>query len=291
MWINSGQLAKQGKFKESRHTCWTGWGVGLFLLTFHSGLNAQFQYPIDVAVKGNEILVVDRNLPGLQKIDASGHSSVVYKASRILKTPLNAPRCVAITPEGAVVVGDSSTRQIYAINSGTPKPVLTNRSGIGIPYAMVFDAKGTLYMSDLEAPGRIFKLAPGKTEPELFAKQSAVRGLAIDKSGNLVAITGLKQALIRFTPDGKRTVILDNRPFRFPNGIAIINDDIFVSDSYGKCIWKIGPDQKPIQFCSKGLAYPGGLAVLAGKLVVTDAKSKQVFLVDEKGAAKPVQPE
>lgn len=257
-------------------------------IVFNLHLAAQLQYPIDIAFQGEDILVVDRTLPGLQKISNDGALSVVFQASKKFRTPLNAARCVVVSPAGDVLVGDSSTRQIYKIEDGKPTPLLTNKIGIGIPYAMVFDKDGNLFVADLEPPGRIFKIAAGKTEPEPFATQPGVRGLAIDKEGNLIAVTGLEDALLKFSPDGKKTVILGNRPFRFPNSVAVKGDDIFVCDSYKKCVWKVDSAGKSTEFCSSGITYPGGIAVKGDNLLVTDAKSKKIFSVSPEGKATEV---
>lgn len=252
------------------------------------GQSSQLQYPIDVAVSGDEVIVVDRNLPGVFKIANDGKLSELFKASKKFRTPLNAARCVAVSADGEIVFGDSSTRQIYKWVDGKPVAMLTTRVGIGVPYAMVFDKAGNLFISDLEVPGRIYKLAKGKSEPEEFAIQPAVRGLAIDKDGNLIAVTGLKEAVLKFTPDGKRSVLFDNRPFEFPNSLVILGDNIYVSDSYKKCVWKMGPDLKPVAWCSEGISYPGGMSAHGENVLVTDSKAKKIFSISPEGKASEI---
>lgn len=260
----------------------------VFLLSLCHTCVGQLQYPIDVAVSGDEIFVVDRKLPGLQKIRADGTLEVVFAASKKYRTPLNAARCVVVGPAGEVIVGDSATRQLYRMEQGKPVPILTNEIGIGIPYAMVFDKSGNLFVADLEPPGRIFRIPAGKTVPEEFAVQPGVRGLAVDSKGNLIALTGHEDAILRFTPDGKKSVVLGNRPFRFPNSLAIRGEEMYVCDSYGQCIWKVDSAGKASRFCSKGLTYPGGIAVRGKKLLVTDAKTGKIFEIAEDGTASAV---
>lgn len=253
-----------------------------------SNSQAQLQYPIDIAVLGEDVLVIDRKLPGLQKIAKDGTLSTVFQASRKYKTPLNGARCVATSPDGKILVGDSATRQIYLFEGVEPKPMLTNKIGIGVPYAMAFDQQGNLFVADLEPPGRIFKVPAGKTEPEVFAVQPGVRGLTIDKSGNLIAVTGLADALLKFTPDGKRTVILGNRPFVFPNSVAAKGDELFVCDSYKKCVWKIDSAGKASVYCDTGLTYPGGIAIQGENVLVTDAKVMKIMSISPDGKAKEI---
>ena len=72
---------------------------------------------------------------------------------------------------------------------------------------MVFDKAGNLFISDLEVPWSGFISSQRENpSPVEFAIEPAVRGLAIDKEGNLIAVTGLKDAVLKFTPDGKRSV-------------------------------------------------------------------------------------
>lgn len=257
--------------------------------SLNSQLNGQLQYPIDVAVSGEDLIIVDRNLPGVFKATGDGALSEVFRASKKFRTPLNAVRCVAVSADGDLFFGDSSTRQVYKIDGNKPIPILTNRVGIGVPYAMVFDKVGNLFVSDLEAPGRIYKIPAGESEPQQFAIQPAVRGLAIDKDGSLIALTGLKEAVLKFTPDGKRSVLIDNRPFEFPNSLLIKGDDMYVSDSYKKCVWKIGSDLKPVAWCVDGISYPGGMAIRKDAIIVTDSKAKKVFAISPDGKATEVK--
>ncbi|MEC9091294.1 MAG: hypothetical protein VX438_01220, partial [Planctomycetota bacterium] len=258
------------------------------ILSISGSAFGQLQYPVDVAVSGEDIYVVDRKLPGVLKIDTNGTLSEIFKASKKFRTPLNAARCVVVSPQGTIIVGDSSTRQLYKMGGANPEPLLTNPTGIGVPYAMVFDKDENLFVADLEAPGRIFKIPAGSTQPEPFAIQPGVRGLAVDPQGNLIAVTGLAEALLKYSPAGKRTVIAGNRPFRFPNSVAVKGDQIFVCDSYKKCVWQINPAGEVTEFCSEGISYPGGLAVQGDKLLVTDSKAKKIFSIGNDGKAVEV---
>lgn len=273
----SGVVGSLRTFLLYTFACW--------LTVLSSSAVGQLQYPIDVAVGGDQVYVVDRKLPGLFRIDKDGKLSEVFKASKKFRTPLNAARCVIVAPDGQVIVGDSSTRQLYKMGGAKPEAILTNKIGIGVPYAMVFDKAGNLFVADLEPPGRIFKIPAGKTEPEPFATQPGVRGLAIDENGNLIAVTGLADALLKFTPDGKKSVILGGRPFRFPNSVAVKGTDIFVCDSYKKCVWKIDQAGNATEFCSSGISYPGGIAVQGDNLLVTDAKAAKIFSISQDGKA------
>ena len=70
--------------------------IFVFWVSSAQGQSGQLQYPIDIAVSGEDLIVVDRNLPGVFKIEKNGKLSELFKASKKFRTPLNAARCVAI---------------------------------------------------------------------------------------------------------------------------------------------------------------------------------------------------
>jgi hypothetical protein len=54
-------------------------------------------------------------------------------------TPRNAPRCAAIENDGQLLVGDTSTREVYRFTpNGTPQPLTAKAypGGIGIPMSI-----------------------------------------------------------------------------------------------------------------------------------------------------------
>ena len=194
-------------------------------------------YPLAVAVSGNDVYTVDLDLPGVWK---TGDATVLFaEGTKLLRKPMNRPRCVAIHPEKGILVGDTATREIYWIESegAEPKPLTNGYLGVVMALAVSPDGK-TLYAGDAEKRAT-FKLPVEGGKPELVARVNA-RGLAFDSDGKLWAVTPDAAAVKRIdVASGDVEDIVTGRPFQYPNGLCWAGDHGYVTDGYGKCIWKI----------------------------------------------------
>ncbi|WP_145417827.1 hypothetical protein [Planctomycetes bacterium K23_9] len=250
-------------------------------------------YPRDVAVDGDSLLVVDLDLPGIWKID--GDKQTLYvKGTKFLRKPMNRPWCVVPHPEGGILVGDSATREVYAFPKASPdgKP-LASDSGtpltngyIGIPMAIAVSLDGkTIYVGDAEKRA-VFSLPIGGGKPELVARVNA-RGLSFDGEGYLWAVTPDAEAVYRIdTKNKKAEAIIKERPYQFPSGLTWAGDHGYVSDVYGKSIWKFTADGKTEKWYGgdgqDALGGPVGLAVTEDAVLVADPKKKQTLSIDRK---------
>lgn len=260
------------------------------LLSSHGELHAQegsagpaLVYPLGaVRAEDGTTFIVDRKLPGIFKL-ADGKLSVVTKGSKKFRTPLNAPRCVAFDKDGKLLVGDTPTREVYRIESdGSAKPL--TGGGIGMAMAIAVDADGDIFVADLELH-RIFKVPAEGGKPERFTAIAAPRGLAFDSDGNLLVVSTTEDQVFRVAPDGKASVIVSGRPFRFPHNIAVAKDGtVFVTDGYGKCVWKVAGEEKPVKLASgEPFANPVGISLTEETLLVTDSRANAVFEIDLEG--------
>jgi hypothetical protein len=119
-------------------------------------------YPLSVAVAGdNALLVADRMLPGLLKLQA-GKAEVFFQGKKTFRTPLNAVRAVAVAADGTVHAADSATRDVFKFVDGQPVPLTQGK--IGIPVDIAFDPSGDLFVSDLETQ-RIWRVPAAGGEP------------------------------------------------------------------------------------------------------------------------------
>jgi sugar lactone lactonase YvrE len=238
-------------------------------------------YPLAVAVAGEEVYVVDLDLPGVWK---AGESRELFvRGSNLLRKPMNRPRCVIVHPDGGVIVGDTATREIYhiAANDAEPKPL--NGGYLGIPMALVLDPTGkTLYVGDAERRAT-FRLPVEGGKPELVARVNA-RGLAFDSEGKLWAVTPDDAAIQRIDVETNEVEeIVTGRPFQYPNGLCLAGDHGYVTDIYSKCIWKFTLDGKTEKWHEGDpLVGPVGIAVSESSVFVADPKQKQVFEFDRK---------
>jgi sugar lactone lactonase YvrE len=233
-------------------------------------------YPLAVAVDGADAYVVDLDLPGVWK---SGDSRELFvRGSNLLRKPMNRPRCVIMHPGGGILVGDSATREIYWIESAgaVPKPLTDGH--VGIAMALTLDADGKmLYVGDAEKRAT-FRLPIEGGTPELVARVNA-RGLAFDSDGKLWAVTPDDAAIQRIDVESKEVEeIVTGRPFQYPNGLCWAGDHGYVTDGYGKCIWKFTADGKTEKWHEGDpLVGPVGIAVSDNSVFVADPKQKQVY--------------
>lgn len=269
------------------------WCCCLLLLIAASDLPAQdsgprFRYPLVSAVaKNGTIYVADRMLPGIWKIKES-KAAVFHQASKKFRTPLNAVWCVTFDSKGRLLAGDSATREVYRFDKdGKPQPLTKGK--IGIPISIAADGKGSLYVSDLETQ-RIWKLSEDGGEPKEFAVIAGPRGLTVDDKGRLWAINSGKNQIVRFTPDGKSEPVVKGRAFRFPHSIVVPKEGIaYVTDGYGKCVWKIAEGQKPVKLVEgKPFDNPVGLVMGKNGLLVTDPRANALINVTADGKTKVV---
>lgn len=238
-------------------------------------------YPLG-AVRSNDgkIFVVDLRLPGVWQ-GSDGKLDVFFQASKKFRTPLNAARSIAFDKDGNVLVGDTSTRQVYRFSDdGKHTKLAGDGVGIGMPMALAVDKEGAIYVADLELH-RIFKIPHEGGEPVELAVVSAPRGLAFDSEGNLIVVSTTKDQLLKVTMKGEVSVLCPGRPFDFPHNVAISKDGTkFVTDGYGKCVWKVGADNKPEKLISgEPFVNPVGISIAGDVLLVTDPRANAVFEV------------
>ncbi len=244
-------------------------------------------YPLAVATSGADIYTVDLDLPGVWK--TSDATSLFARGTKLLRKPMNRPRCVAIHPAGGILVGDTATREIYWIESADAEPKPLNNGYLGVVMALAVSPDGkTIYAGDAEKRAT-FKLPIEGGKPELVARVNA-RGLAFDSEGKLWAVTPDAAAVKKIdVNNGEVEDVVTGRPFQYPNGLCWAGDHGYVTDGYGKCIWKITADGKTEKWHEgEPLVGPVGITVTDESIFVADPKQKQVYEFNrESKAFKP----
>lgn len=270
------------------HSSWCLWVLwAVFCPTFASGDEtvspspaSSLKYPLAVAVDGGVLYVVDLDLPGVWQV-INDKRELFVMGSKFLRKPLNRPRCVAMHPQGGILVGDSATREVYhvAVKDAQPKPLCNARIGIAMALAISPDGK-SFYVGDAEKRAT-FRLSIEGGEPELVARVNA-RGLAFDGEGNLWAVTPDDAAVHRIDVKTNSSVpVIIGRPYQYPNGLVWSGDHGFITDGYGKSIWKFTADGKTEKwFEGEPLVGPVGMAINDQFLFVADPKKLQVFEFD-----------
>lgn len=240
----------------------------------------QPKYPINLAVDGEVIYIVDLDVPGVWKVEGEDRTLFV-RGSKRLREPLNRPRCIAMHPGGGILVGDSATREIYHIaNAGSdPQPLCGGRIGVPMTLAVAPDGE-TIFVGDAEMRS-VWRLSIDGGVPEQVVSLNA-RGLAFDPAGTLWAVTPNEDAIHRIDIENKASeAVVMGRPYQYPNGLTWLGDQGLVTDGYGKSIWKFTADGKTeLWHEGEPLVGPVGIVATEASVWIADPKQRQVFQMD-----------
>lgn len=232
-------------------------------------------YPLDIAVdsEGNAF-VVDRNMHGVWK--RSGEKlEAFFEGSPKFRTPLNAPRCVAIDKDGTLLVGDSATREIYRVSEGKAEPITDG--AIGIPMDLAVKSDGTIYVADAEMR-TLFRIPPGESKPIKVAEVNP-RGVFVDSTDRVWVVSQNPEQLQIVSDSGETEKIVDHRVFDFPHQVVVDSSGTaYVTDGYKKAVWKIVAGSEPtIMFEGAPLDNPVGITLVEDKPIVVDPRARKVF--------------
>ena len=234
-------------------------------------------YPLDLVVDGNGTAwVVDLNLPGVWKFEGGTVSKAIQGEKRF-RQKLNKSRCLALSPQGELYVGDTATREVYKIGKeGSSEP--TGGAIIGIPMDIAFAKDGTMYVADLERRV-LYRQKPGGA-PEVFAEINP-RGVFVDQKDQIWVVSQNESQLVRFAVDGTKTVVVPSRVFDFPHQVVVDSSGTaWLSDGYKKAIWKIEEGKEPVvAFEGSPLINPVGMALVDDKPVVVDPRAQAAYKI------------
>jgi hypothetical protein len=260
------------------------------------------KYPIDVAVDAQGVVyVADRNLPGIWQIE-NGEAKVFFQADVKFRTPLNAIRCLTIDREGKVVAGCSTTTEVYRFEDGQPVPLTGGQ--ISVPMNVSVGASGEILVCDLKLR-QVVRIEPDKTI-KVLATIQAPKAVQPDGADKLLVLTGVERPLLKISASGdpaKTTIVagdkvhvfggdyspaevfVPNRPFDFPaDAIRLDSGDWIVSDSYGKCLWRVAAGGEVSKWVSDDrFKLPVGLATDGQQVFVADPRANAIFAVQADG--------
>jgi len=113
------------------------------------------------------------------------------------------------------------------------------------PLAVTASANGDIYVADRQLPG-IWKVSNGeatvffRAEKKFGTRLNAVRCLAIDAQGQLLAGDSATRDIWRFNPEGGDPVALTKGAIGIPMGIAVDGEgNLLVTDLELHCVWKV----------------------------------------------------
>lgn len=242
-------------------------------------------YPLDGLVdKSGAVWIVDRNKPGLW-LYQSEQLKLDTQGSNKFRQPLNAVRCLAVSPTGEIALGDPATREVYRKDSSGQWKGTVN-AVIGIPVDLAFLSDGTLLVADLERRVLWKQTTPG-SNPEILASVNP-RGVFVDHADRIWVISQDESQLIRIAKDGQVEPIITKRTFEFPHQVVVNSkDQIWVTDGYRKGIWswKLGEEPKLI-VSGEPLQNPVGLFLVDDQPAIVDPHAQAVFKLTETGVVK-----
>lgn len=107
-------------------------------------------------------------------------------------------------------------------------------------------------------------------------------GMAHDDGGNLYVANWSAGTVLRFAPDGRRSVFADG--LSGPSGLAISRaGDIYVASYSEDLVWRFTPSGKRSVFV-RGLATPAGLSFDAkGRLLIANRRTHQILAAHPNG--------
>lgn len=260
------------------------------LLEAQPQFDAQIRYPLNLAVdQQGRMSTVDLDLPGVWRIVEKGQpTQLFFRGPGQLRQPMNRPRSIAALADGSVVVGDSGSRNVYRIAAAETELIGLAEGGIGIPMCIaVAPDEKTLFVGDAETR-MVFRLPMQGGLPQKFAQVNA-RGLSFADDGILWAVTPDDAAIVVIRPDGAVTKLLQGRPFRYPGGITHLAGKAFVTDGYGRAIWRVNTSgEAKLWYQGTPLKHPVGIATHGEThFVVADPHQRELFLFDATTAEEP----
>ena len=263
-----------------------GFVFGGALISAQEGTRpASAVYPLDAVVgKDGAVWVVDRNRPGVWKF-FEGKLELEVEGSKRYREPMNAARCLAISPEGELAIGDPATREVYR-KDGAGKWVPTVGGRIGIPTDLAFMKDGTLLIADLERRV-LWKQKSVDEAPEVLASVNP-RGVFVDYADRIWVVSQDERQLLKVSTDGSIEGVTSGRIFDFPHQVVVTSEDqIWVSDGYKKGVWswKLGEEPKLIH-SGEPLKNPVGLFLVENQVVVVDPHAQGVFKWNGNGFEK-----
>ncbi|MEB3030199.1 serine/threonine-protein kinase PknD [[Mycobacterium] nativiensis] len=148
------------------------------------------------------------------------------------------------------------------------------------PGGLALDSGDNLYITNQSMYGRVLKLAPGSSEPEVlpFSGLYEPQGVAVANDGS-VYVTDFNNRVVKLAADSGEQTELPFTGLNYPEGLVLdAQGSVYVADRGNNRVVKLpaGSDQ-PVVLPFTGLRNPDDVAVdSAGNVYVTDTDNDRV---------------
>ena len=237
----------------------------------------------------------------------------IIDGTRLQSTALNAPRSLAVAPDGSLYVADSRNHRVVHLDPagavlgewGSPSgndpsnPAPSPPGTFNEPWGMAVGPDGSVFVTDtwnhriqkFTAAGQALKAwghyGQGETPDAFYGP----RGIAVDRAGRVyVADTGNKRIVV-FDPEGNYVAQfggagLDPGQFDEPVGVAVDDDGlVYVADTWNQRVQVFEPSEDGLTFTPLrqwDVAAWYGQSLDNKPFLAVDAQ-KHVFITDPEG--------
>ncbi len=206
---------------------------------------------------------------------------------------LDNPACIAVSSDGAVLIGMQDAGGTGKVQRRAPDGSLQSEltaPGLTAPGGLALDSAGSLFVSDT-AGNRVLRFAPDGSFQGVFASGgglSSPRGLATDASGRLLVASKDSGQILRWNADGSFSGVFAEVPTPVDVKVGSGGNVYVLHESpSGGAVLERYPDGS--LRCSRvggiSLGAPTGLALRPGDdaMFVTDSAKGVLFWDDSQG--------
>jgi len=247
-----------------------------------TGTNAQFNFPIGIAINSTGIIyIVDNNTHRIRKITPAGVVTTLagsgvagfidsVQNGAVSGALLNLPRAVAVDSSSTMYVADTTNHRIRKITS---TGVVTTLAG-----------SGTAQFADGTGTGASF---------------NSPQGISVDSAGNVYVGDTLNNRVRKITPSGVVTTLAGSGTAQFadgtgtgasfnnPYGVTVDSEGIvYVVDKLNYRVRKITMTADIISTLASGFNSPIGVAVdSTGNVYMSDINAYKVYKITPLGVS------
>lgn len=219
-------------------------------------LLCQCALALQLAVNGDVLFVANYGNGSVEKIDERGNSTVVGRG-------FHSPIGLTFDASGNLYVGEWDSGRIVRMDPAGNRVTVAD-VGLWGPMGIAVGPDGKTYVAH---PGRnqVIAIGPGGVQ-EVVGSVTKPAGLAFDSAGNLFVASQEAEQVVRFTPEGSRSVFADSADgIAQPTGLTIDPaGNLYVANYATGRIVRFDPSGNGAQFAQVMPGYSNPLGLTFG---------------------------